>query len=98
RLDQLAFHPLVFVGKFGQRRDVAESGFELLPRFQERVERLELLDRLFGLVGVVPEGRLAHLVSELPAQREFAGDVKESPAAGSGGWSGRWRGGAGRHS
>src|SRR5262249_20159694 len=95
---QLGLEALVLGGQFGHRVQLADGGVQLFVGLQEGVERLELLDDLLGLVLVVPEGRLAHLVGQLGAQRLLASDVKESPAAGSGGWSGHRHGVAGRHS
>ena len=58
---------------------------QLLVGLEQAVERLELGDDLLGLLGVVPEVRLAHLGGELFALGLFGRDVKESPAAGSNG-------------
>ena len=63
------------------------GGLQFLVGLEQAVERLELSDDLLGLFGVVPEVGLAHLGVELFALGLFAGDVKESPAAGSDGSS-----------
>ncbi len=62
-------------------RNVGDGALQLFVRLQQAVEELELLNRFLGFVLIVPERRLTHRISEIPALFEFAGDVKESPAA-----------------
>ena len=67
----------------------SEARFELLVGLEQDVQLLVLLDDLLGLVLVVPEVRLAHHGGEAVALRRFAGDIKESLAAGPVGCTGR---------
>ena len=56
-----------------------------VERVNQPVERLELLDDLLGLLLVVPEVGLPHLLGEFIAKFAFVVQVKESPGAGSSG-------------
>ena len=86
-----------------ERRDAEVAVGGLLQRRLavglQRGERvLGPADDLLGLLGVVPEVGLAHLVGQPVAEGFLGGDVKDCPASGSGGWSPLRSGGAGRRS
>src|SRR5262249_18681529 len=87
-----------FLGQLRQGGDLLALSGQVLVRFQQSVEWFDLGDDLLGPVRVVPEIGGAHLRFELIALLSFAGDVKESPAAGSAGSSPHRCDGADRYS
>ena len=78
---QLGLQAGIFLRQLTQGLQIAARCLQLLKRLEQRVELLELLDRLLGFVGVVPEGRPAHQIVQLGALTVFAGDVKDCPGA-----------------
>ncbi len=81
RLD-LGLERGVLLGEFGHRLDLAGRGSQFLVGLQQRVSDLQLPDDAAGLLLVGPEVRLGLLGFERIADGGFAGDVKESLAAG----------------
>ena len=57
---QLGVQAGLFLRQLTQGQQIAARRLQLLKGLEQRVELLELLNRLLGFVGVIPEGRPAH--------------------------------------
>jgi hypothetical protein len=82
---ELILQARVFFAQLAERADVDRFLLQRVEGIEQAVERLQLGDDGLRLLGAVPEVRLAHLGVELFALGLLGGDVKESPAGGSGG-------------
>ena len=82
---QFAFETFVLGAKFAEGVQVLRTGDQRIEGVDDPVERLELLNDLLGLLGVIPEVRRPHLFGQFLALGFFIDQVKASPGAGSDG-------------
>ena len=69
---------LGLLGQLDRGPEVVGLPDQGLERLEDRVQALQLLDDLLGLLLVVPEGRAVHLLLERVAARLLFAEVKES--------------------
>ena len=86
---ELCFERCLLLGQLGHGLKVGGGPGQLLVRLDQGVGDFQLLDDAAGRLLVGPEAGVGLLGFELIADRDFPGDVKESPAAGPAGRTGR---------